>query len=80
MSKHLSAIQSQLSKNKYTIRAIEDAIVNARIQKAFCDESGLLYEEYSYHEELKFLRKELKDYVKIQKALKAMASGKGGVK
>ena len=79
MSKYLPALQSQMSKNKFIIRSIEEAILKVRIEKAHYDMAGELMYEYGCHEELKFLRKELKDYVKIQKALKAMASGKESV-
>lgn len=73
--KHLAAIQSQLALNKSYIKFLEEEIIQARAIKRQCDEEGLLYAEYNWHNTLKRLRAELKGYVKIQQALKQLCKG-----
>lgn len=72
---HLAAIQSQLAINKQVIQMIEHSIYQLRQRKTQADNMGWLEEEYACHEELKFLRNNLKNYVRIQKALKQLVKG-----
>ena len=73
--KHISAIQSQLAINKVNIRYLEEEIECRRQAKSYADREGFLSFEYKHHNSLKRLRAELKNYVRIQVALKAILKG-----
>ena len=73
--KHLPQLQRQLAINKQIIKVLEEDIFEARDSKAMCDHEGFLDAEHFWHKHLKNLRAQLKNYVRIQQALKQLCKG-----
>jgi alpha/beta superfamily hydrolase len=73
--KHLAAIQSQLAINKQVIKILQEDITVARDRKTMCDYEGYLDAEHYWHKTLKNLRSQLKNYVRLQQALKQLCKG-----
>lgn len=72
MNKNVAVFQRILARGKYTITRLEERIYQLRQLKAFADEAEDVELEYAYHNDLQWLRAELKKYVAEQKALKTL--------
>lgn len=73
--KFVPQLQSQLAINKQHIQELENEIKEARSWKTYYDVTNQQEPEYFMHNDLKRLRVELKNYVRIQVALKAILKG-----
>jgi len=60
--------------NKIEIQALEQHIEYYRQKKRECDASGLLEDEYKYHNALSYLKGELAKYVLEQRYFKGLLS------
>jgi Fic family protein len=71
-TKIYNVLQAQLARNKRYIRELEESIQFHRDFKNYADEHNFQSDEYTAHNHLKLLRKELKTMVEVQRTIKTL--------